>query len=193
MKAKELEQNSFIKEWLTGINAKKATRETYLQGMQEYTDFTNKTPDKLILEAEQEIRDGLLLRERALKKDIPNFREALEKRQLSALTIKSRLVAIKSFFKYNGIQIPALPRSTMNATPEEKRKEIPTKKDIQEILKYSNPLERALILVGVSSGLSATDICNLKVEDFTKGLDSETGVTTVSIKRKKRTTLLQHF
>lgn len=52
MRMKELEQNSFINEWLTGIKAKKATRETYLQGMQEFTEFTGKTPDRLIMEAE---------------------------------------------------------------------------------------------------------------------------------------------
>ncbi len=185
MKAKELEQNSFINEWLTGIKAKKATRETYLQGMQEFTEFTGKTPGKLITEAEQEIKEGKLLRERALKKDIPGFRATLEAAQKAPLTVKNRLTAVKSFFKYYDIQIPALPRSTENANPEQKRKEIPTKKDIQEILKLCNPLERALILVGAASGLSATDICSLKVSDFTKGLDPETGVTTISLVRKK--------
>ncbi len=184
MKVKELKKNIFIKAWLKGIKAKKTTEETYLQGMQEFTEYIGKTPDKLIIEAEQEIREGLLLRERKLMHYIPDFRAMLEER-VAPLTVRNRVNAVKSFYKFNNIQIPALPRSLIQATPEKKHKEIPTKKAIGEILKFCNPLEKALILVGATSGLSAADICELRISDFTKGLDPETGVTTISIVRRK--------
>ncbi len=82
--------------------------------------------------------------------------------------------------------MPVLPKGTTNARPELKRKKIPTKDDIRKILNVCDPLERALVLVGVSSGLSAVDISNLNVSDFVDGCDPTTGITTLHLLRKKK-------
>jgi len=60
------------------------------------------------------------------------------------------------------------------------------KDDIRKILNVCDPLERALVLVGVSSGLSVIDISNLKVSDFIDGYDLKTGITTLHLIRKKK-------
>jgi integrase len=62
---------------------------------------------------------------------------------------------------------------------------IPSKEDIQDILKVCEPIETALVLAGVSSGLSAIELCNLKVADFKNGYDPDTGITTLHIRRVK--------
>ena len=49
----------------------------------------------------------------------------------------------------------------------------------------ADPLEKALILCGVSSGLGANEICNLQVKDFKKGYDQKTDITTLKLRRKK--------
>lgn len=82
--------------------------------------------------------------------------------------------------------MPILPKSTTNAKPELKRKKIPTKDDIRKILSVGDRLERALVLVGVSSGLSVIDISNLRVRDFVDGYDPKTGITTLHLIRKKK-------
>jgi len=64
MKVKELKTDKIIKDWLYGIKATDDTRKMYLQSMQQFTEFTHKTPLQLIEEAETEIRAGLLMRER---------------------------------------------------------------------------------------------------------------------------------
>ncbi len=64
MKVKELKTDKIIKDWLSGIKAADDTRKMYLQSMQQFTEFTHKTPLQLIEEAETEIRAGLLMRER---------------------------------------------------------------------------------------------------------------------------------
>src|SRR5665647_139856 len=181
----ELKENVEIKKWFSGINASDNTKQSYLQAMQAYTDKTGKTPEQLILEAEAEVRAGRLMRERTIFTYLPEFRELLEKKELAPLTIKNRMTGICSFYKYYNIDLPVLPKNMNRARPQKKRRDIPTKEDIQAILKFCDPLERALVLVGASSGLAATEICNLKVSDFKKGKDLKTNITVLHVTRKK--------
>ncbi|HZY24782.1 MAG TPA: tyrosine-type recombinase/integrase [Bacteroidales bacterium] len=60
-----------------------------------------------------------------------------------------------------------------------------TKDDIRDVLKVAGVLEKAIVLVGVSSGLAEADIMNLKVRDFNDGRDDETGITTLKLTRVK--------
>ncbi len=46
----------------------------------------------------------------------------------------------------------------------------PTKEDIQKILEVCDLLEKSLVLVGVSNGLAANEIRNLKIKDFKMGM-----------------------
>jgi len=160
-------------------------KQSYLQVMQAYTDKTGKTPEQLILEAEAEVREGKLMRERMIFTYLPEFRELLEKKELAPLTIKNRMTGICSFYKYYNIDLPVLPKNMNRARPQKKRRDIPTKEDIQAILKFCDPLERALVLVGASSGLAATEIGNLKVSDFKKGKDLKTNITVLHVTRTK--------
>ncbi len=96
------------------------------------------------------------------------------------------MTGVCSFYRLYNIQLPVLPKGTTNARPELKRKKIPNKDDIRIILTVCDPLERALVLVGVSSGLSAVDISNLRVSDFVDGYDPQTGITTLHLVRKKK-------
>lgn len=93
-------------------------------------------------------------------------------------------MGVKSFFETFDIEIPKLPR-TGKAKTLEKNKEIPNKDDLLQVLKVADPLEKAILLTGVSSGLAANEICNLKVGEFKKGYDPETGITTLPLWREK--------
>jgi hypothetical protein len=46
-------------------------------------------------------------------------------------------------------------------------------------------VEKAILLTGVASGLSAQEIIKLKSKDFTKGYDPETEITTLKLRREK--------
>jgi integrase len=143
----ELKEDKIIKKWLSGRRATEETRKSYIQSMRDYTEYTKKAPEELLLEAENEIRAGLLMRERNIDSDLLGFREKLEERKLAPLTIRSRMTGVCSFYTHFNIPLPTLPRSTQNARPELKRREIPTKDDIRNILQHCDSLERALILV----------------------------------------------
>lgn len=71
------------------------------------------------------------------------------------------------------------------AKPLRQNRDIPTKSDLQDILKICDPLEKAVVLVGATSGLSTNEIINLKISDFKKGYEPETGLTTLDLRRQK--------
>jgi len=184
MKVTELKKNPIIIEWLQTANVKPNSEKSYLHGMQDFTEYTGKDPETLLNEAEEDIKAGKLMRQRTIKRNLIGFRQSLQNEGKAPLTIKSRLTGVKSFFETFDIEVPKIPR-VGKAIPLEKNNEITTKEDIQDVLKVADPLEKAIVLCGVSSGLGANEICNLKVKDFKKGYDSKTEITTLKLRREK--------
>jgi len=185
MKVHDLQNDPLIIEWFDTLNPSENTRKLYLQAMQNFTDWTGKTPDELLTEAEGEVKAGNLMRHRKIKAYLIGFRKYLQDQKLSSLTVRSRLTGVKSFYKLFDIDMPSLPRSGNKARPLEENKDIPSKLDIQEVLKVCDLFEKALILVGASSGLSSNEIRNLKIKDFKSGYDLDTEITTLDLRRRK--------
>ncbi len=69
--------------------------------------------------------------------------------------------------------------------PLEKNFRIPEKEDLQAVLKVADPLEKAIVLTEVSNRLAANELCDLKVEDFKRGFDPNSGIVTLKLRRKK--------
>lgn len=183
MKYSELKDDPIIKEWLSGVGAKPTTTRGYIDSMRTYTDFLNKTPGQLIDEAEDEA--SITMRKRKIFSELRLFKEDLDKSDLAPMSIKAKITGVRSFYTYFNIQLPSLPRSGTRATTLIENKEVPKKEDIQEVLSVANPLEKALVLVGVSSGLSANEISNLTVRQFIEGYDEETEITSLHLIREK--------
>jgi integrase len=153
--------------------------------MQSYTDWIKLTPEQLILKAEAEIKEGLLPRQRSIKKYLTGFRKHLQEQGLAPYTIKGRMTGVKSFYESFDIEAPKLQKSGNAVAPLEENLEIPTKEDLRIALNLCDPLEKAILLVGSSSGLSANEIINLKVKDFNNGFDENTKITTLKLRREK--------
>ena len=117
MKIDDLKKDYFIIEWIDALEANDASDNTirnYLFGMQFYTECTQKTPTELILETEAEIKAGLLGRERSLKKNLIKFLRYLQERELAAMTVRSHMSGVKSFYKHYEISFPAaLPKQVL--------------------------------------------------------------------------------
>ncbi len=181
--ANNLKSNPVVSDWLLSIDASANTERNYLQAIKAFCEFTEKTPDELIMEAEQEVKSGLLMRQKLIKTYLISFKKSLQDKGLATMTVKSYMNGVQSLYRSCDIELPALGRN--KAKVLEKNKDIPTKEDLQEVLKFCDPLERAILLVGASSGLSLNEIRNLKVKDFKKGYDPETEVTALKLRRQK--------
>lgn len=185
MKISELKKDDMVQEWFDLLNLKQNTKDAYLLSMQTFTEYVNKTPEELVKEAEADIKAGKLVRERSIKKHIVGFRKHLQESNYAPITVKNYLSGVKSFYRSFDIEIPTLPRFGSKARPLEKHNKIPDKEDLQEVLKVADPLEKAILLVGVSSGLSAIEVINLTVRKFKEGHDPETEITTLPLRREK--------
>lgn len=181
-----LQKEHLIVEWFANIEAAEHTRRNFLQGMRYYTDFVKKTPDGLLEEAENEIKNGVLMRKRKIREYLLAFREWLKERQYAPKTIHNHMVAVKSFYRSFDIDLPQLKNKKQFSTlaTEENNGRL-EKENIQQTLKYANVRNRAIILDLASSGLSQSDLLNLTVGEFKKGIDEKTMITTLQLRRIK--------
>lgn len=186
MKAQELKKDSYINEWFDAIDPADNTQKHYLSALQFYTEFTGKTPEELISEAEAEIKAGVSSRVRKIKRYLTGFRKSLQDNELAEKTVQGYVSAVKSFYTSFDIDIPKLQKSGKTVSVKEENVPIPTKSDLQEALKTCDVMEKALLLVGVSSGVSSNEIIRLTVKQFKDGNnDPETQITTLSLRRQK--------
>lgn len=184
MKVSELVNDPLIVDWIDTLNPAINTKKLYLQAMQNFTDWTGKKPEELLTEAEEEIKSGKLMRQRKIKSYLIGFRKHLQDQKLSDLSIRSKMTGVRSFYKTFDIEIPTMQRIG-KARPLPENKAIPNKEDLQDILKVCDPLEKAVLLTGVSSGLASNEIRDLKIREFKEGYDPETEITTLDLRRKK--------
>lgn len=185
LKVQELNQDSIITEWLETLNPSANTTRNYLMSMQAFTEWVKMEPEELLEEAESEIMSGILPRKRKIKSYFVGFRKNLQDSGLAPVTIKGYLTGVRSFYRSFDIELPTLPRAGTKARTLEQNNKIPTKEDIQAVLKVADPLEKAIVLLGVSSGLAANEIIALTVGQFKKGYDPETEITTITMRRAK--------
>lgn len=153
--------------------------------MKFYTEFVGKSPSELIKEADDEEETGILLKRRKIKRYLFDYIDYLNGLDVSPNTARIHLEAVKSFYKHLDVQLPNLPKNERDVAPLEKNLKIPTKDDLIETLRVCDPLEKATLLVGISSGLSSNEIKNLKIGEFKEGYDSHTEITTLKLRRGK--------
>lgn len=90
MQFEDLKNDPIIIEWFDTLNPNPSTARNYLLAMKHFTEWTRKTPDDLLTEAEQEVKSGKLMRQRNIKKYLIGFRKhLLEERKNAEPTFKS--------------------------------------------------------------------------------------------------------
>lgn len=183
MNTEDLRNNEIIQQWFDTINIKDTTINNYLHGIHVYTEYTKKTPEELINEADKEQDENIKVRNRTVNKYLAGFRNYLQDKELAPLSIKSYMNGVKSFYRTFDIEFKPIQQKGL-ATLQENNK-IPSIEDVRDILKTCDSLERAIVLTQCSSGMDSATIGNLIVKDF--NYDKETGIGTFQIRREKTT------
>jgi integrase len=175
----KLEKDEIITDWLQNKAAK--TRTSYLGSMKMYIEMTGLTPKQLVTQGRADAKKRYSS-DMKVTKHIGSFITMLRDSGMRDASIKTRLNPIYSFYEYYEIRFRREDlKGDMNPTNDE----YPDQKMIRTALKFANPLMKAIILVGASSGLSVIDIANLKLKDFKAGYDHDTGITTLKLVRIK--------
>jgi integrase len=167
-----------ITDWFDAKWKALSTKENYLKAIRDYCEFTGKMPSELLDEAEEQFDKRLPMRKISVNRYVIDFRKLLNTRNLAPRTKELYMTGIKAFYRHYKIELPEIESEKAKPKPENVTK-IPTKEDWQEVLKICDPLERAILLLGLSSGLSSIEIRNLKIKDFYDGYDEKTEITTL--------------
>jgi len=135
----------------------------YGLALQKYSEFTNKTLDELIREADLEEDKGIRLRDRKLKKYLLDFKIYLtDEKGYSKNYVDNMLSMVKSFYSEYEIQLPrTFRRKSRKDKKHEVYEDLPTMDDIRHALNYANNTYKAVILIGLSSGMSRAELCSL--------------------------------
>ncbi|WP_406661630.1 hypothetical protein V7O66_03695 [Methanolobus sp. ZRKC3] len=88
------------------LNPKKNTESAYLSAFKLYTDYTGMTPLELLTEAENDIKSGILPRERAIKRHLSGFRKHLQSKEYAPISIRNIIGGVTSFYRCYDIDIP---------------------------------------------------------------------------------------
>lgn len=168
------------------------TMNCYITAFVLFTEFTGLSPSKLLEIAQHEYDSGVRPHMMTHFKMIEGFREHLEglktivNTSYAPTSIKCYVNKIRSFFSSHYMPVPAPLRSAeVRARPKKENQKLPNRELILKASKIASIRDKAIILTGVASGLAASDICNLTVQDFRDGYDPVTEFTTLTLRRQK--------
>ncbi len=193
MKFKDVKNDPVIQELfrMRGIKSEN-TINGYISSFVLFTDFAGLSPSNLLEIAQHEYDNGVRPHMMTHFKMIESFREHLgvvtNKAQNSYApgSIKCHVNKIRSFFSSYYIPVPSSLRSVeVRARTRKENQRLPNRELILKAIKIASIRDKAIILVGVTSGLAASDICNLTVQDFIDGYDPVTEITVLSLRRQK--------
>ena len=149
--------------------------------LQKYSDFTGKKLEELIEEAEDEEDNGIRLRKRKITKYLNDFKRYIDETDYSESYKKNSLVSIKAFYNEYDIQLPKNKRrkTRSDKKPVETIEDLPTAEEIKMFLEKCNPTYKAILTVGISSGMGRSEIHSLTFKHFYNAIPIEPYPSTI--------------
>ena len=143
------------------------TIDTYRGALQKYSNYTHKTLEELIQEADDEEEANIRMRKRKIKNYLTGFKKWLSEQDYSSAYANQMYVLVRSFYSEFDIELPKnLRRKSRRDKKKETIEDIPTMDDVKKSLDYSSHTYRALTLLMVSSGMSRAEVCSLTFKHF---------------------------
>lgn len=131
-------------------------RRNYATYFRKYSEWTEKEPKELWEEPWETIRDRIV-----------DFRLKMEDDGKAPNTVHIYTTVIRRFYEFNNIVFKGkfFTNGTAPRAKEINEKELITPAKLKEILDVSTPMERTMYLIQFQSGLSAHELCNLRIKD----------------------------
>ena len=161
--------DELLKKYFIEKNLKSNSVNGYLSALRKYESFHNLSIDELIAEAKKEEKAKIKLKNRTVKQRLISFRQYLIMSPLSSNTSQTYFIKVKSFYRFNDIELPELPKVKYPADYESNYSDLPSKKHIKRAIEISSPLMKAVILFMISSGAGKSETLSLTVDQFIEG------------------------
>ena len=172
------------KRWLNAImvdmSGSKHTERGYIRGLYTFCQWIKKTPDQLIMERNEEVKN--VERKHNAEDKVRDFCLWLEKtRNITRSTIVTKYHAVlKSFYNYNDVPLNLrTPKYVM-------RKRSPhTTDEVKTLMKIADIRERAIIMVLKDSGMSREDVVKLTYGDIKAEFEKQEDFIHIRTLRRK--------
>lgn len=166
LSAGKYEELDPTEKWLVNVSyansGSKRTEEKYRRDFTQFLKFFGKTSKEIITEYRSltNFNDALRFKDQ-IADVILSWIVHLREEGLANCTIAGKVCSVKSFLKYNRIQIGYIP--TAKGTTEYHNRDI-KREEIATILNVSIPRDRAFYAVMTQSGLRPVTICRLQIK-----------------------------
>lgn len=153
-----------VQTWLDNVayshSSSPRTERNYKLHFSQFCKFTGLTADRILMEYEQTT-------DRAFKRKYAQLLRAwisrLVRQGYTSKSVKTMIATIKSFFKYSDLPLGHVPTARDGVVFH--NRDI-TKEEIVEVLRISNPRDRAFFAVMAQSGLRVDTLCKLRIKHF---------------------------
>jgi integrase len=159
-------EKEILKMWYTRRNLSKGTQRIYEVVIEDYKNYTQKSLEQLINEAEDEEECGIRMRKRNIMKDLVGFKAELESRGYAPGTIKNQIAGLISFYKAFDIHIPSIHLPEGDIGLEQNQGKLLTREEIKAMIDVANTRDKALIYLLALSGMSQAEARHLTVKKF---------------------------
>ena len=152
-------------------NIKDSTVRSYRSAIRKYELFHDMDIGSLMDEAILEEDEGIMLKNRKIKKRLLDFRSFLLDSDLAISTVRTYFSRIKTLYRHFEIELPYLNDIKCDGEYLSSYDDLPTKEDIRRAFGISSPALRAVILFISSSGCAKAETLSLTVGDFIKATE----------------------
>ena len=146
------------------------TIKTYLNRLEQYCEFNNKTPTELVMEAEDEEDQRIRKKNRQIKERLLYFKKHLQDDGKTYYTIKTYMATVMGFYQECDIETPKIKLKNHETRERTTSQDIVGKKHIKEVLKKSNIKYTAIILLMSGSGMGSAEIRDLTYQNFLEAI-----------------------
>jgi len=167
---KDIQQDNTVKEFFRNRNLKKSTEENYLKVLRRYSNFIDKTPSQFIDEAEQQEEDGIRLRKRNIKVYLVDYFNDLKDNNFTEKYIQYSMTIVRTFYKEFEIELPRVNTKIKNGSSIKTNDEIITIEHVKKAMDFANLKYKAIMVLGLSSGMGGAEIRSLTIEDFLEAI-----------------------
>lgn len=162
-------QELIFKKFIISRNLSSSSQRLYKAALTDYSQFNKMSLQELIDEADQEEENNIRAKKRKIKERLINYRIHKIETKTPYNTLNSYFSCVKTFYRHNEIEIPYMPHANIKKEFHERYSDIPTKKDIEQVLNSTKNLQhKAIILFMSSSGSAAAETLSLTIQNFIK-------------------------
>jgi site-specific recombinase XerD len=155
-----------IDDWFNIKNISSGTQRNYKISLKYFIEIINKSPTKLIEEAEKQKVEDIIPRKRKVNKYLLKFKKFLYDSKLAPSTANLYFYTIKSFYKAFDVSLIDIALNSGNIGLEKNIGKPLTLKEIYQLINVFPPRERAHIYLMAFSGMGQKEARNLTIRQL---------------------------